>query len=375
MRLSDILKRKMGQPEKQDPEKNKAQQNSANTNADVPSIPLQISKAMAGKDKLQEEHPGSSGQMHFVKAMKDMETSKEDLGNLYNNGILISKDMLRCARESKAIDLNPVKNWIGDIVDICVLGNKELQGHFYEQDEEYYLCRHMVNASIMAVELGLDSGYNKSKLNELGLAAFLYDIGMVKVENSVLHSRPLSKREQQLMKEHTGFGFTILSQVKDLPEWALLVAKQHHERSDGKGYPSGLKGPNIIEYSRLISIIDVYEALTHRRTYRKEYTPHEAVKVILTELCSSFDQVVLKCLIGHVGIYPIGSWVELNTDELGKVIAANDEFPLRPIVKLLFDNAGNRLSEPKIINLSKQSNLFIKRPICDKDITCNKECL
>ncbi|HQP92127.1 MAG TPA: HD-GYP domain-containing protein, partial [Candidatus Omnitrophota bacterium] len=83
----------------------------------------------------------------------------------------------------------------------------------------------------------------------------------------------------------------------------------------------------------------------------------------------------LKILVNHIGIYPIGSWVELNTDEKGKVIAASDEFPLRPVIKLFFDNLGNRLVEPKVINLSKQANIFIKRPVCDKDVCgFSKEC-
>ena len=369
MRLSDILKKRISQSAKEELRKSEPSKELEQAAQSAP--PVQFTKAMSGKAQLPEVAAEAQHEMRFVKAMKEVAVTKEDLENIYNNGIELSKETLSRVRRSAAIDPKLVKDWVGKLVDLCVLGKKELEGHFYEQDNECYLYRHMVNVSIMSVELALESGYNKSKLNELGVAAFLYDIGMVNVENIILQPRALSKREYLQVKEHINIGSAILLQLKDLPESVAVAARQHHERANGKGYPSGLKGNEAAEFSRIIGIVDVYEALTHRRAHRREYSPHEAVKVILTELCDSFGQSVMKTLVNHVGIYPIGSWVELNTDETGRVLASSNEFPLRPVIKLFFDNSGKRLSEPKVINLSKQSNVFIRRPVCDKDISCN----
>lgn len=376
MRLSDILKKKAGEPNKGEPPKEEAPKKEEPQVIQPISI-IQVSKAMAQKEEQAHESlEKKPPEMQIVKAMKEIEVSKEDFTNFYNIGIQLNKDVLADVRESRPVNLSSIKDWVGKIVDYLVVGDKELLSHFYEQSNDCYLYSHMVNVSITSIQLGLSMGYNKSRLCELGLASFLYDIGMVKVEEIALQSRVLSKEEHKQIEDHTGYGVAILSQIKDIPATVVSASKEHHERMTGKGYPLGAKGGAITEYARIIALVDVYEALTHKRAYRQEYSAHEAIKIILTEMCSVFDPAVLRILVNQVGIYPMGSWVELNTKEVGKVITTNVEFPLRPVIKLLFDSAGNRLTEPKVINLGKQPNLYIKRPLCDKDISCHisKEC-
>jgi HD-GYP domain-containing protein (c-di-GMP phosphodiesterase class II) len=233
---------------------------------------------------------------------------------------------------------------------------------------EDYLSNHMVKVLIMAVEVGLGLGYNKSKLNELGLAAFLHDIGMIKIEEIALQPRALSEDEYSQIKEHPLYGVEILSQIKDIPDAVIYVVREEHERMNGKGYPSGMKNGEISEYARIIATADVYEALTHQRPHRKGYQPHEALKEMLTKDAVLFDSEILKVLVERVGIYPIGSWVELNTSEICKVIGTNDKLPLRPVLSLIFDSKGNRLPESRVVNLSNEPNLYVKNPLADEEI-------
>ncbi|HQP91930.1 MAG TPA: HD domain-containing protein, partial [Candidatus Omnitrophota bacterium] len=229
MRLSDILKKKFGQP-KEEPRK---QEQGKEVPPPAPSSPVEFSKAMNSKPENPLPGPDQGQEMRFVKAMKEVAVTKEDLGNLYNGGLELSRIVLARVKESRAIDIVPIKEWTSKLVDLCVLGNKELESHFYEQDNNFYLARHMVNAAIMSVELGLAFGYNKSRLNELGLAAFLYDIGLQNFENIIVQPRTLSKKEYQIIRDHASLGATLISQIKDIPENASIAARHHHERANG----------------------------------------------------------------------------------------------------------------------------------------------
>lgn len=351
VRISDILKKKMrDSPVSREPD---------------PPPSVEIAKAISQNKETSTE---KSPEMQIAKAMKESQPKKEYSKNLYISGIQLAKDVLNSAKEAKPIDLIAIKGFVASIVDSLVLGDKELLNLFYEHHPDNYIYSHIVNVLIMSVDLGLGLGYNKSKLNELGLAAFLHDIGMIKVEEIALQPRSLSEEEYNQIKEHPLYGTEILSKIKDLSSAVIYAAKEDHERWNGEGYPLGVKDGEISEYARIIATIDVYEALTHSRTYRKKYLPHEAIKDILTTDSALFDPIILRILISRIGIYPIGSWVELNTNEIGKVITTNDEYPLKPIVNVIFDNAGNRLEQPCAVNLAKQFNFFIKRPLTDEEV-------
>lgn len=311
-----------------------------------------------------EKPPG----MQIAKVMKETQTDVERSKTLYSKGIQLAKEILDNARDKKPIDLTNIKDLVTSMVDSIVLGDKGLLNLFYEYTPENYLYSHMVNVLIMSVEVGLGLGYNKSKLNELGLASFLHDVGMIKVEKITSQPRGLSDEEYSQIREHPLYGAEVLSKIKDIPEAVIYVVKEEHERMNGQGYPQGIKDGQISEYARIIGTVDVYEALTHNRAYRKKYPPHGAIKEILTAHSALFDPAILRVLISQVGIYPIGSWVELNTNEIGKVVATNDELPLRPVVSLIFDSASRRLEEPRPVNLVNQFNLFVKRPLTDEEV-------
>ena len=354
VRISDILKKKM-----------QATTPAAETK---PAVPSEAHPALPQEEPAREPIPRLH-EMHIAKAMRETEPDIERSRAVYSKGIQLTKEILNNAREEKPIDLAKIKDLVAEIVDSLVSSDRELSNLFYEHSQENYLYNHMVNVLIMSVEVGLGLGYNKSKLHELGLAAFLHDIGMVKVENLALEPRALTDEEHNQIKEHPVYGAEILSKINGIPEAVICAAGEEHERMNGKGYPRMISDGEISEYGRIIGAVDVYEALTHERAHRKKYLPNEAVKEIITAESSLFDPAVLRVLISQVGIYPIGSWLELNSNEICKVINTNDELPLRPVVSIIFDGAGNRLEDPRVVNLAAQSNFFVKRPLADEEVS------
>jgi HD-GYP domain-containing protein (c-di-GMP phosphodiesterase class II) len=301
--------------------------------------------------------------------MQALKPDKARTLDIYNNALALARETLESARKERFLDLTQVLFWIDQVIDALILKDTELLSLFYENTPDNYLPGHMVNVTIMCLQLGLGLGYNKSRLNKLGLAAFLYDIGMVRLEDISLKSSSLLPQERDKIHSHPFYSSDILSGVKEISDVVITAIKQHHERMNGQGYPDGLRDTEISEYARIIGVVDVYEALTHERPNLKKISAHEAIKEMLYSGSASFDRKILKLLIDQIGIYPIGSWVELNTNEIGRVISINEDFSLRPLVKIFFDKDRERIDQPRLVDLVKQPNLFIKRPLSEDEVS------
>lgn len=226
-----------------------------------------------------------------------------------------------------------------------------------------YLCCHSLNTCIISLLIGVALGYNKSKLQELGIAAYLHDLGMIRVLDLVEISKPLDEAKFDEVKKHPHYSSDILKGLKeDIFQLATKIAHQVHERVNGSGYPDGIKGEDIHEYSQIVALADVYEAMTHPRPYRDRYFPHDAIKEILKR-AEQFSSLVIKALIKRISLYPIGTWVKLNTDEVGKVVEVHEDYLLRPVVNVVFDINGRRLDEVKTIDLASQQSIYIKESV------------
>lgn len=297
--------------------------------------------------------------------------SNEETEKLYQDSISLIKSILDKGLKKEAFETQEIKNCIEKIVDQIYAGNTVLINLTNNSTPENYLFAHSINVAILSLVLGLGLGYNKEQLIELGVASFLHDIGMVKVTEITQKTGKITEEEYNKIKGHPVYGVDILSMVKDISQAAIYVAQEHHEWPNGKGYPKGLKGSQIEEYARIVSTVDTYEALTHPRPYREKLHPYEAVRDILKNK-EHFDFKFLKVLIERIGIFPIGSWVMLSTNEIGQVIDVNKDSPLKPTVKIMFDAQENRIYEEKIINLIQYPTLYIKKPIDELKLPSKK---
>lgn len=368
VRISDILKRVGQKPESKKPEEEPAkeapQAYTPKTTEEEGAEGIQVSKAMRHKEGISEDEQ----KMQIAQAMRQTQPSPEESQLIYNQGLELAKIILNKAKTSEPIELSPIYSLIENIVDRSVLGDKELLSLIASFTSEDYLIAHSLNVAILSIDVGLGKGYNKSRLNELGLAAFLHDIGMINVMDIAQQPRRLSKEEYDKIKEHPFFGAELLSKIKDINQSVIYVTKEHHERFMGGGYPMRLSNGQINEYSQIVGLCDVYEALTHPRSYREAKNNHEAIKEILSLDAKEFDTKNIKILIKRLGLFPVGSWVELNSGEIGKVVSSNEEFPLRPVVNVIFGMDRQKYPEVKSINLNKQHSIYIRRSVDLKDL-------
>ncbi|MDL2294123.1 HD-GYP domain-containing protein [Ruminococcaceae bacterium OttesenSCG-928-D13] len=197
-----------------------------------------------------------------------------------------------------------------------------------------YTYHHSLSVAVLAIGIGQKLGISSRPLTKLGLAAIMHDIGKTAVPIEIIRKPSrLTDSEFTLMKHHSKAGSTYLihSHIGDEALWGAVMG--HHEKLDGTGYPNGLAGEQIPLWSRIISVADVYDALTSHRPYRQPMEPLEALEYLMAGIGTSFDYDIVKALVQKIAPYPVGSCVQLSDDSYGLVVAV--EHPTRPVVEIL----------------------------------------
>jgi HD-GYP domain-containing protein (c-di-GMP phosphodiesterase class II) len=232
-----------------------------------------------------------------------------------------------------------------------------------------YLVNHVINATILAVLLGKKLGYSTVKLFNLALAGLLYDVGMVKIPAIIVEKESqLSAEEFNIIKTHPIYSYQIIAKDLGLPIEIARVGLEHHERFDGSGYPRKLIGNEISELSRIIAIVDTYEALIKDRAYREGKNNYEAMKTVLGEGSKKMDTEILKFFLSMMSIYPVGSFVELSNGCIAQVISSDPVSPFFPTVKIIKDEFKENVSDGEVIRLSRRKDIYIVRSLSLKEI-------
>jgi len=233
-----------------------------------------------------------------------------------------------------------------------------------------YLYSHSLNTTIVSLIMGIELQFPQEKLSELAKAALLHNVGMLFLPILITtSSSKFSKKEFLIIKKHPLLGYKVL--YNDL-KTSIKVADaslSHHENFDGTGYPRGLQGYDIDEYPRIIAFGDMYSSLIVDKEYRNKFNPYFALREIMALNNIKFGPNLMRVFVSSFSLYPIGTFVRLNNNVIGVVVDCNDEYKLRPIVKMLFNqNSDNVGTNNVIINLLDEKKLFIKEVIVDEEL-------
>jgi HD-GYP domain-containing protein (c-di-GMP phosphodiesterase class II) len=202
------------------------------------------------------------------------------------------------------------------------------------KSHDEYTYHHSLSVAVLSIAIGQSIGFKRKELNRLGRCAMLHDIGKTAIPLSILNKPSrLDTDEFAVMKTHSSEGYQYLLQnhIGDGDIWGSVLC--HHERFDGAGYPNGIKGRRIPLMGRIISVADVYDALTSHRPYRTPMQPPDAIEYIMGNVSTAFDYDVVKAFLDKVELYPVGSFVELSDGRLAKVL--NNDNTMRPLVSAL----------------------------------------
>jgi putative nucleotidyltransferase with HDIG domain len=207
------------------------------------------------------------------------------------------------------------------------------------KNRDEYTAQHSMNVCIYAIALGRQINLTIEELNNVGLCGMLHDIGKMQVPDDVLNKPgSLTPPELQTMQSHTVKGWQILMHASGMYPGAIDVAYMHHERLDGKGYPRHLKSEQIPFYTRMIAIVDTYDAITSDRVYQEGRSHLEAIKVLTDiSLSDHIDSALTMKFIECLGIYPAGMLVELGSGQVALVLEVNHKAKLKPKILMLLD--------------------------------------
>jgi putative nucleotidyltransferase with HDIG domain len=215
------------------------------------------------------------------------------------------------------------------------------------------IAEHSLNVSILSIGFAQALGYSEKELEDIGMAALLHDIGQVKVEEKVLSKKgKLNQNERIEMAKHCQYGYELLLNKTGLTPSCIDVALSHHERLSGQGYPRGLKENQISRNVRIVSIIEVFDALTSHQSYRKGMSVMDAYKILMAGKNTHFDEQLILKFVKWRSIYPPGSIVEMDNGEVGIVIAAHKKHKLKPRVLLVL-NEYKQARKERLIDMSK----------------------
>lgn len=294
--------------------------------SDQGSVPYQVTfeeefpRAKLGYEEIQSQLKGLFRDVRFGRVMKTAEVQKHV--QRITESILRNPDAMMLMSNLKAVD--------------------------------EYLVVHAMNVCIMTIVFARFLGFEPDEMQELGMGALLHDIGEIRLPQEILNKHgELSPEEYATIQKHTAYGVSILKQADNISDTVLDIVLHHHERVNRSGYPEKLSGQEISKSAKIVGLVDVYDSLTSPTSYRGYMSNNEALKSMYDWRGTLFDETLVEMFIKCLGVYPIGSTLELNSGEIGIVISTSPQSRLLPTLMLVRDAWNKVYDPPKIINLSQ----------------------
>jgi len=271
----------------------------------------------------------------------------------YKDALSSINKMVDDAKTAHCLDSAEIKNTVLRLSESVLRHPDALTLLCSLKDKGNFAITHAVNTCVLSLVFGRFVGFEDSKLTELGVAALLHDIGEVMVPTEILVKRgEKTKAEKKVISSHTQHGVEILSNSKGIPQSAIAVARDHHERENGSGYPNRLTGTQVSMLTKIVSVIDVYDTLTGGLYGKTAIDPGHALKYMYEFRGQLLDIEVVEKFIQCLGAYPIGSVVEFQSGEVGIVLSAEQNLRLYPKVLMVRDKNKDHLLPPRLINLA-----------------------
>ncbi|MEM9744121.1 MAG: HD-GYP domain-containing protein [Pseudomonadota bacterium] len=280
---------------------------------------------------------------HFKVAKVDYESAGEAVRKVFIK-----------IQDGGELNVAAVESAISPLIRSVVSHKEALAALARMKRKDDYLYNHAISTAVWAALIGQQLGLHKSLLKSLAVGAAMQDLGKTRIKSEVLNKAgPLDEREWQLIKKHVQFTLALIEDKSHVEPEVLDIIEHHHERYDGSGYPNGLLANRIPLLAQIAGLADTYDAMLTPRPYARPHTSFSAVQELIDMQGSLFSKPLIEQFVQAVGLFPTGSLVELNTGEVGIVVAQNNVRRLRPKVMLVMSRDGKRIANPTTIDLMK----------------------
>ncbi|MFO0698017.1 MAG: DUF3391 domain-containing protein [Nitrospira sp.] len=219
------------------------------------------------------------------------------------------------------------------------------------------LTTHALDTCILSLIVALESGLDQPTQEVVGMGALLHDAGYVRLPRNLVRKREeCTGQDKTLLEQHCKLGVAVLSERPGMPEDVIRIVREHHERSNGSGFPAALRGDQVLHLAQIVGIVDFYDGMVSRRGTRPPMMPHDAVRqLFLAGERGQFEKSLVELMIRSIGVYPVGSLVRLNTGEQAVVVGVNPQQRLKPLVKVTTDPQGGAYATPIEVDLAAPS--------------------
>jgi len=261
--------------------------------------------------------------------------------------------MFQEARMGKAIEAEAAAPLVEEISNSVMRNPGALISLARLKIADDYTYMHSVAVCALMIALSRQLGLDEQQTRDAGMAGLLHDLGKAMIPMEILNKPgKLTDEEFALVKTHPEEGYRLLLEGKGISEIAKDVCLHHHEKIDGSGYPRGLNGESMSLYAKMGAVCDVYDAVTSNRPYKAGWDPAESIKR-MAEWKGHFDPTVFQAFVKSLGIYPIGSFVRLESGKLGVVVEQGEQSLLKPKVKVFFSTKSQAYIRPETIDLAR----------------------
>jgi HD-GYP domain-containing protein (c-di-GMP phosphodiesterase class II) len=271
-------------------------------------------------------------------------------------------------RIGQSFEVDRVEEIVDDMVDSIVRNPDALMWVARLREQDIGTYGHGLQVSVYLTSFGRHLGFPKQHLSILAQVGLLLDIGKIRLPKNMLEKQGrLTTEEFEEVKAHVQHGLDILAQTPNFHPEVLEGIAQHHERMNGSGYPNGLMGEEIGVIGRMAGIVDCFAALTNHRPYAAAVSSYEALRNISSWGGDFFHEPLVQQFVSSVGVFPVGSLIELSTGEVAVVVAHNKLRRLKPRVLVVTGPDKSPVAHPAIVDLlydpkvGGEEGIFIKR--------------
>jgi len=281
---------------------------------------------------------------------------------IFTQSKAIQQKLFSDALSGSTLDLSPVVEVTNKSIDAIFNSPDSLACMLNIRDKDEYLLEHSVAVSVYITIFARYLSLDRDIIEQLSIGAFLHDIGKIKIADEILNKPgKLTDDEFTIMKTHANHSIDIIKKTPGISALSLEVAALHHEKLNGTGYPFQVLADDISKYGRMIAICDIFDALTATRVYKKGFA-HGKAFAILRELAKQgqLDANLVDHFIKCVGVFPVGSLVQLKSNKLALVKHRNDKDPINPQVHSFYSVKLNHFLNKQEIDLSDSEDFIVK---------------
>jgi len=294
---------------------------------------------------------------------------------LFNEAKNIQRKIFADAQQGRELNLTPVIEITNKTIDTVFKNADALACVINIRQKDEYLLEHSVSVSVLMTIFASFLKIDKKIIQQLSVGAFLHDVGKINIPDKILNKpSKLTDAEFTIMKSHVNHSINIMGSTPGISELSLEVAALHHEKLDGKGYPFNMPKEKITKHGRMIAICDIFDALTANRCYKDGYSHLKSFSILrsLAEK-NQLDVRLVDLFIKCMGVYPVGSLVELSSNKIAIVESRNDGDPTNPKVRSFYNALDGQYVMAEDIDLSSDEDFIVKGVRADDfDLDMNK---